>query len=198
MSIGIQDLQYQYSNYSILQEKQALQAELAGKNQAAQNNEKITEILGKATEDKIDITTEQDRDKLKKLATQLSTDARTESRINASAFRAMTAMLFKDQSVDTVSPLKSLASMNQTSATTATDSTKDPWSAEAISEKILKFAKSLANGDDSKIDMLREAMQKGFEAAEHAWGGKLPDVSYETRKLIEQGFENWKNPTLEA
>ena len=61
------------------------------------------------------------------------------------------------------------------------------------SERILDFAKALSGGDPSRIEMLREAFVKGFEEAERVWGGKLPDISYETYDAVMQGFDEWAN-----
>jgi len=60
------------------------------------------------------------------------------------------------------------------------------------SQRILDFAKALSGGDPSKIDLLEEAFIKGFQMAEEIWGGKLPDISYQTYDAVMQGFAEWR------
>ncbi len=59
-------------------------------------------------------------------------------------------------------------------------------------DKILNFAKKLAGGDSGKIDLLKNACKKGFRQAESIFGGRLPDVSYNTYDLVMEGFEKWR------
>lgn len=68
-----------------------------------------------------------------------------------------------------------------------------PLSAEAVSDNIVEFAKALSGGDKSKLDTLRSAIDKGFEAAEKIFGGSLPEISYQTRELINQKLDAWEN-----
>jgi len=59
------------------------------------------------------------------------------------------------------------------------------------SQRILDFAKAISGGDPSKIDLLRDAVQKGFDAAEKQWGDKLPQISYDTLDAVMKGFDEW-------
>lgn len=75
------------------------------------------------------------------------------------------------------------------------------WSPEATAERILKFAKELAGGDPGKLEMLRKATEDGFKAAQTKLGGKLPDISQQTFKLVQEGFDKWSqeaNPVKAA
>jgi len=67
------------------------------------------------------------------------------------------------------------------------------WGVEQTANRILDFAKALSGGDPSKIEMLKNAVLKGFDAAEKIWGGKLPSISYETKQKVLEGFEAWAN-----
>ena len=69
------------------------------------------------------------------------------------------------------------------------------YGVKQTSQRILDFAKALSGGDPSKIDMLEEAFKKGFKQAEEIWGGKLPDISYETYDAVVKGFEEWRKGT---
>ena len=59
-----------------------------------------------------------------------------------------------------------------------------------VSEDILNFARALSGGDPSKIETLRKAVQKGFDAAEKILG-ELPEVSKKTYEAVMKGFDDW-------
>jgi|GEM_PF-1142565 len=67
------------------------------------------------------------------------------------------------------------------------------WGAEAVSKRILDFAKSISGGDKSKIPLLRDAVKKAFDEVREKFGGKLPEVSEKTYELVMKGFEEWEN-----
>jgi hypothetical protein len=67
------------------------------------------------------------------------------------------------------------------------------WGVEQTANRILDFAKALSGGDPSKIELLKNAVLKGFDAAEKIWGGKLPSISYETKQKVLEGFDAWAN-----
>jgi len=66
------------------------------------------------------------------------------------------------------------------------------YGVKQTSQRILDFAKALSGGDPEKIEMLRDAFIKGFQMAEEIWGGKLPEISYETYDAVIKGFDEWK------
>lgn len=72
------------------------------------------------------------------------------------------------------------------------------WSPESVANNILDMAKALSGGDSSKIELLKNAVIKGFEAAEKQWGGKLPSITDETYDLIMKGFDDWANEGKET
>jgi len=55
------------------------------------------------------------------------------------------------------------------------------WGVKQTSERILDFANALTGGDPDKIEEMRDAFKKGYEQAEKTWGGKLPEISQQTR-----------------
>ncbi len=59
-------------------------------------------------------------------------------------------------------------------------------------ERILSFAKASIGDDPAKLDAVRAAVEKGFAEAQQALGGKLPDISNDTLKAIEDTFDSWK------
>lgn len=72
---------------------------------------------------------------------------------------------------------------------------EDYWGAEKTANRILDFAKSLADGDESKFNTLKDAFEKGFSESEKIFGGngKLPQVSYDTYDRVQKGFDDWAN-----
>lgn len=66
------------------------------------------------------------------------------------------------------------------------------WGVKKTAQRLLDFAVALSGGDPSKIDTLRDAVRKGFSAAEKAWGGTLPGISYDTLQRVMEGFDEWE------
>ena len=62
---------------------------------------------------------------------------------------------------------------------------------QQTAERLLAFARALSGGDPSRIDVLRDAVVRGFEAAERAWGGQLPEISQQTLNAVMRGFDEW-------
>lgn len=59
------------------------------------------------------------------------------------------------------------------------------------SDRIFDFACALAGDDVDKMKEMQAAFQKGFEQAEKTWGGKLPDISYQTQDAVNKKFEEY-------
>ncbi len=57
--------------------------------------------------------------------------------------------------------------------------------------RIFDFASALAGDDVEKMKEMQAAFEKGFKQAEETWGGKLPDISYETQKKVTEMFEEY-------
>lgn len=66
------------------------------------------------------------------------------------------------------------------------------WSPEAVSDRILEFAKSISNGDKTKIDLLRNAVKEGFDNVKKLLGDNFPEVSKKTYDLVMKKFEEWE------
>tara|TARA_R110002033_G_scaffold87544_5_gene137657 strand:+ start:25821 stop:26537 length:717 start_codon:yes stop_codon:yes gene_type:complete len=49
------------------------------------------------------------------------------------------------------------------------------------SERVSNFAFSISNNDVELLKKSREGLIKGFDEAEKLWGGKLPEISYQTQ-----------------
>jgi len=65
------------------------------------------------------------------------------------------------------------------------------WGAEAVSTRIVDFAVALSGGDRSRFEELKGAIEKGFQEAEKALGGTLPEVSRRTYDLVMDKLEAW-------
>lgn len=69
----------------------------------------------------------------------------------------------------------------------------DPnFGVDAMATKLMDMAISLSGGDSSKAETLVNAVRKGFEMAEKAWGGELPGVCQATLDEVEKRFDYWK------
>lgn len=66
------------------------------------------------------------------------------------------------------------------------------WGVKAVAGRIMDMAVALSGGDNSKLQMLKEAVYDGFSAAEKQWGGALPSITQQTRAEIDKRFEYWE------
>lgn len=64
---------------------------------------------------------------------------------------------------------------------------------EAVSNKIVDFAKAISGGDKEKLETLKGAIEKGFKEAERILGGTLPDISQKTYDTIMDKLDKWGN-----
>lgn len=69
---------------------------------------------------------------------------------------------------------------------------KGPLGIEAMSDKIVDFAKAISGGDKEKLNTLIGAIEKGFKEAQRILG-TLPDISQKTYDKIMEKLEIWKN-----
>ena len=72
----------------------------------------------------------------------------------------------------------------------------DYWSADATAQRIYDFARNLAGDDDSKLEELRAAVEKGFAQAGSAFSKKtgqkgLPSICQDTYKKVMDMFDDW-------
>ncbi len=59
------------------------------------------------------------------------------------------------------------------------------------SDRIFQFAVGIAGGDTSRIDAIKEGIDKGFAEAKKAFGDWLPDISYETYDAVMKKLDDW-------
>lgn len=72
------------------------------------------------------------------------------------------------------------------------------WGVKQTSSRILDFAVALAGNDPDKLEKMKSAFEKGYKQAEKTWGGKLPEISQKTYDAVLKGFEELKNPSVDA
>lgn len=65
------------------------------------------------------------------------------------------------------------------------------WSVESTSDRIVEFAKALTGGDPSKVEDMRNAIEKGFKEATKTWGRDLPDITNDTYNAIQKKLDEW-------
>jgi len=62
---------------------------------------------------------------------------------------------------------------------------------EQTSERIFQAAVSIAGGDPARLDAIMQGVEEGFAEAEKAFGGTLPDISYQTRDAVMDKLNDW-------
>lgn len=65
------------------------------------------------------------------------------------------------------------------------------WGVKQTAARAVEFAKALAGGDRSKVEVLKQAIEEGYKAAEKAWGGELPELCKKTQAATLQGLDDW-------
>ena len=66
---------------------------------------------------------------------------------------------------------------------------------EQTSDRIVDFAIGIAGGDQSRLDAILAGVEQGFQEALQAFGGWLPDISYQTYDAVQQKLDAWANGT---
>lgn len=69
------------------------------------------------------------------------------------------------------------------------------WGIEQTSDRLVEFAKALSGGDQTRANVLIDAVKKGLEEATKLWGGKLPDISQKTVDATIKKLEAWRDGT---
>jgi hypothetical protein len=76
-----------------------------------------------------------------------------------------------------------------------------PWGIDQTAGRIANFVLAGAGDDADRLRLGRDAIMQGFKDAEKAWGGKLPDISYQTINqavsLIDQKLNSLNQPVVD-
>jgi len=62
---------------------------------------------------------------------------------------------------------------------------------EQTSDRIFQLAVGIAGGDLSRIDAIKEGIDKGFAEAKKAFGDWLPEISYQTYDAVMKKLDDW-------
>ena len=62
---------------------------------------------------------------------------------------------------------------------------------EQTSDRIVEFAIAAAGGDTSRLAAIKEGVHKGFNEALEAFGGTLPEISYDTYDAVMEKLDAW-------
>lgn len=65
------------------------------------------------------------------------------------------------------------------------------WGVKQTSERIVTFGKALVGGDPSRVEEMRDAFIKGYEAVAKAWSSALPEISQQTFDAVMKLFDEW-------
>ncbi|UOO37561.1 hypothetical protein IZU99_09980 [Oscillospiraceae bacterium CM] len=129
-------------------------------------------------------------------------DIRQQADMTTAALRDLVEKLISRQSGDTSAislstkffAASGTETMSQAEAQEAVGDGGD-WGVEAVSDRIVNFAKAVSGGDTSKLETLREAIDKGFANAKKTLGGSLPDISSQTYDAVMQKLDDWASTT---
>lgn len=88
---------------------------------------------------------------------------------------------------------KLFVTKEQSDAAAASIAPGGEYSVDKVAGRIMDMAKALSGGDESKIDLLQKAVEKGFKAAGVELGGKLPSISKDTYDEVMKRFQDWRD-----
>lgn len=58
-------------------------------------------------------------------------------------------------------------------------------------ERIFQFAVGISGGSPDRLDAIKEGINNGFQEALDAFGGELPDISYDTFDAVMNKLDDW-------
>ncbi len=108
--------------------------------------------------------------------------------------RGLVLNIFKTQRLETtISTGDSEIDLNTLTQNDAQELVADDgyFGVDKTSDRIFNFAIGIAGGDPTRIDAIREGVEKGFQDAYDAFGGWLPDISYDTYDAVMAKLDDW-------
>ncbi len=115
--------------------------------------------------------------------------------------QGLVAHLLKEQGIETtITTDNGEIDISAVTPQEAQDLTSDDgyFGVEKTSDRIVKLAVDIAGGDPSRIDAIKEGVDRGFEEALKAFGGKLPDISHDTYDAVMEKLDKWVSESKEA
>jgi anti-sigma28 factor (negative regulator of flagellin synthesis) len=62
---------------------------------------------------------------------------------------------------------------------------------EKTANRLFEFAVAISGNDKTKLDELKSAIEKGYKAAEKAFGGELPEICKSTLERTMEKLDQW-------
>ncbi len=110
--------------------------------------------------------------------------------------RSLVLSIFKQQGIDCKIGMEE-ASMDivtiSQSAARELVSEDGYFGVKQTSERIFQLAVGIAGGDPSKIEDIRKGIETGFQGALDAFGGWLPEISYDTYDAVMAKLDAWES-----
>ena len=72
------------------------------------------------------------------------------------------------------------------------------FSVEETAARLLDFAVAISGGDPARIDLLQDAVERGFAQAERMFGREMPQISHDTMAAVREGFDQWREGGVAA
>jgi hypothetical protein len=204
--VRVNDMDYLYSQNSQYNTISSQSATAAAKTNAAQQDVKdaVSAVTSKTSTDRVEIS--QDAKVSRKMSDSeraaLVQSLKADMDNQMTRFTNMMTGIFQKQGITGLqagsdSFWRQIASGNftvdaQTKAEAQEAISEDGyWGVKQTSQRIFDFAKALAGDDVDKMKKMQDAIEKGFEQAEHAWGGSLPSISGQTHSAIGDLFSDY-------
>ncbi len=108
--------------------------------------------------------------------------------------RGLVANMLKEQGIDfKVSNSDQTIDISEISQEEAVELISEDgyFGVEQTSDRIVELAIAAAGGDTSKLDAIKEGVEKGFNEAKQAFNGSLPDISYDTYDAVIEKLDAW-------
>ena len=108
--------------------------------------------------------------------------------------RGLVLNILKDQGIGYQIPAgEEEIDLNEISQTEAQSLIADDgyFGVEQTSSRIVNFATGLSGNDPSRLETIKQGVEQGFQEALDAFGGWLPEISYDTYDAVMEKLDIW-------
>lgn len=108
--------------------------------------------------------------------------------------RGLVLNIFKEQGLDyTIETTEGEIDLETLSPEEAVELVADDgyFGVEKTADRIFNSAIGFAGGDITRIDAIKEGVNSGFQGALEAFGGELPEISYDTYNAVINKLDEW-------
>jgi hypothetical protein len=108
--------------------------------------------------------------------------------------RGLVLNILKEQGIDYQIPVDGQdIDLSNISRDEAQELIKDDgyFGVEQTSNRIVDFAIGLSGGDPSRLEAIKQGVEQGFQEALDAFGGWLPEISYQTYDAVMEKLDLW-------